>query len=138
MDRGGDGDHPEGVSGFQTIRLLGVPVELAPDGSQVRVLPRMSAASMIHIELGAGRVSRAVAHRTVEEIWYVVSGRGEMWRRRGAHEETIDLVPGVSLTIPVGTHFQFRASREEPICIVAVTMPPWPGDEEADPVKGPW
>jgi len=126
------------MTGFQTIRMQDVAAVPAPDGSAVRVLPRMAAGSMVHIELGAGGVSRAVVHRSVEEIWYVLSGRGKMWRRRGAHEETVDLEPGVSLTIPVGTHFQFRASRETPLSIVAVTMPPWPGDDEADPVKGSW
>ena len=126
------------MSGFQTIRLQGAAAELAPDGSQVRVLPRTSAGSMIHIELGAGRTSSAMVHRTVEEIWYVLSGHGEMWRRLGEREETVPLVPGVSLTIPRGTHFQFRASAEAPVSIVAVTMPPWPGDDEAIPVAGRW
>jgi len=33
---------------------------------------------MAHFHLPAGQVSRAVRHRTVEEIWFVLSGRGEM------------------------------------------------------------
>ena len=110
----------------------------APDGSRVRVLPRLSGGSMVQIELVAGQVSRPVAHRTVEEIWFVRSGRGELWRRQGAREETVALEPGVSLTVPLGTHFQFRADADGPLSILCVTLPPWPGDQEAFGVEGPW
>ena len=48
------------------------------------------------------------------------------------------LHPGVSLTIPVGTRFQFRSFGPEPLAAVAVTMPPWPGEGEAMIVTGPW
>jgi len=47
---------------------------------------------MAHFELAAGRVSRAVAHHTVEEIWYILSGRGRMWRRQGDRQETVPLI----------------------------------------------
>lgn len=93
---------------------------------------------MAHFELAPGRVSRAVTHRTVEEVWYVVSGSGEMWRKQGSTEEFTRMVPGLCLTIPLGTHFQFRASAIEAICAVAITMPPWPGEDEAIFVSGPW
>ena len=61
-----------------------------------------------------------------------------MWRRLGAAESIVDLAPGVCLTIPLGAHFQFRADLDEPLAFVAVTMPPWPGGDEAVPVSGPW
>jgi mannose-6-phosphate isomerase-like protein (cupin superfamily) len=77
-------------------------------------------------------------HRTVEEIWYVVSGNGEMWRKQGAREEVVALSPGVCVTIPLGTQFQFRAARDESVAVVAITMPPWPGEDEAMPATGPW
>lgn len=93
---------------------------------------------MAHFELAADHVSHAVTHRTVDEIWFVVGGTGEMWRRQGDTEETVALVPGTCLTIPVGTHFQFRADAAAPLAVVGVTMPPWPGDDEAVIVRGPW
>ncbi|MEV0638087.1 hypothetical protein AB0I77_24720 [Streptomyces sp. NPDC050619] len=49
---------------------------------------------------------------SVQEIWYVVSGDGDMWRSLDGHEQTVVLEPGVCLTIPLGTSFQFRAGRE--------------------------
>jgi mannose-6-phosphate isomerase-like protein (cupin superfamily) len=93
---------------------------------------------MAHFELGAGKTSSAVVHRTVEEIWFVISGRGEMWRKQGEREETVALEPGVCLTIPAGTQFQFRASSSEAVAAIGITMPPWPGEEEAVSVAGPW
>jgi mannose-6-phosphate isomerase-like protein (cupin superfamily) len=61
-----------------------------------------------------------------------------MWRATDEREETVALQPGVALTIPVGTRFQFRATGREPLTIVGVTMPPWPGADEAVAVDGPW
>ena len=93
---------------------------------------------MSHFHLGAGAVSQAVAHRSVEELWYVIDGRGALWRRHDDHEEIVALEPGLCVSIPRGTHFQFRASAREAVSIVAVTMPPWPGEDEALFVAGPW
>ncbi len=60
-----------------------------------------------------------------------------MWRKCGDREETTQLKVGTCLTIPVGTHFQFRAAGEG-LSAVAVTMQPWPGEDEAVYVKGVW
>ncbi|HEX6722339.1 MAG TPA: hypothetical protein VF107_12280, partial [Burkholderiaceae bacterium] len=88
---------------FATLKLPIDPTVVAPDGSDVRVLLGLQAGGMAHFQLAAGQTARAVAHRTVEESWYVVAGRGEMWRRAGEHEEVTVLEPGVCLTIPLGT-----------------------------------
>jgi mannose-6-phosphate isomerase-like protein (cupin superfamily) len=111
---------------------------LAPDGSEVRVLLSVAGGSMAHFRLPAGEVSRAVRHRSVAEIWYVLSGQGEMWRSLDGEESVTALMPGLCLTIPGGTRFQFRASAEGPLDALAVTMPPWPGDDEAVFVAGKW
>jgi mannose-6-phosphate isomerase-like protein (cupin superfamily) len=121
-------------------RLPAEPDAIAPDGSAVRVLLSLGGGSMAHFELAAGETSAAVRHRTVEELWYFVGGRGEMWRRGADGREAVDAVAaGVSLDIPLGTSFQFRAlGSSEPLRAVAVTMPPWPGEGEAEMVEGHW
>jgi len=123
---------------FAEWPLPAQPTVTAPDGSDVRVLLALAGGSMAHFSLPPGQVSRAVRHRTVDEIWYVLAGRGRMWRRQGERESVIDLGPGLCLTIPLGTAFQFRAAGDAPLAVVAVTMPPWPGDDEAVPATGPW
>ncbi|MBK7530824.1 MAG: cupin domain-containing protein [Piscinibacter sp.] len=120
------------------MHLPALPTVVAPDGSDVRVLLGLPAGGMAHFELAAGRVAKAVTHRSVDELWFVLAGRGQMWRRQGEREEVVALEPGVCLSIPLGTHFQFRASATEAVSAVAITMPPWPGEAEAVPVQGPW
>jgi mannose-6-phosphate isomerase-like protein (cupin superfamily) len=123
---------------FDTKNLPPVEDVIAPDGSEVRVLLALMGGSMAHFQLQAGRVARAVRHKTVEEIWYFLSGQGEIWRRDGTHEETAPVSAGVCVTIPVGTTFQFRASPNGPLAAIAITMPPWPGEDEAEIVAGMW
>jgi len=126
------------LSEFATTRIPALPTEVAPDGSAVRILLGLSGGTMAHFELPAGGTSRAVSHRTVEEVWLVLSGRGELWRKQAAREEIVELEAGVCVSLPRGTHFQFRASTHEALTIVAATIPRWPGDEEAERVPGPW
>jgi mannose-6-phosphate isomerase-like protein (cupin superfamily) len=93
---------------------------------------------MAEFRLSAGKISRTTEHRTVEEIWYVISGAGEMWRAQQGPGEVVQLFPGLSLTIPVGSQFQFRAGERGPLNVIGVTIPRWPGPEEAQFRKGPW
>jgi mannose-6-phosphate isomerase-like protein (cupin superfamily) len=85
-----------------------------------------------------GSTTRAVRHRTVAEIWFFLSGRGEVWRQADGREETTRVEPGMALSIPLGTDFQFRTLGNEALTFVITTVPPWPGADEAVPVVGPW
>jgi mannose-6-phosphate isomerase-like protein (cupin superfamily) len=123
---------------FETKRLSSHPDAVAPDGSHVRVLLALRGGSVAHFELGPGRTSIAVAHQTVDEIWYFVTGRGEMWRQSNDAEEVVPVDAGTCITIPVGTRFQFRTVGADALEAIGVTMPPWPGDGEAYEVEGKW
>ena len=120
------------MTGFETKWLPERPDVLAPDGSAVRILLRLSGGSMAHFELPAGQVSKAVTHRTVEEIWYVLEGEGEVWRQAADGEaQTVRVTPGTALTIPLGCRFQFRCTGDGALRFLCVTTPPWPGEQEA-------
>ena len=123
---------------FDTTRLPVLVTEVAPDGSDVRLLLALPGGVMAHYELAPGKVSAAVANRTVDEIWFFVSGSGEMWRLQSGQEETVPVEAGVCITIPLGTHFQFRSIGYEPLAAIGVVMPPWPGEGEAMVVEGKW
>jgi mannose-6-phosphate isomerase-like protein (cupin superfamily) len=128
---------------FPTCHERDAAVVRAPDSSEVRPLVVADRGSLATFHLAAGQVSAAVAHRSVEEVWYVVAGRGHMWRaaadaKEPDHGEVTVLEPGVALALPVGTRFQFRAEPDSSLHIVGVTMPPWPGDDEAVVVEGRW
>ncbi len=78
------------------------------------------------------------ATRTLPDACDVLDGAGEMWRAAAGRAEVTALSAGMCLTIPVGTAFQFRAAPGAALAAVAITMPPWPGAEEAEFVPGAW
>ena len=123
---------------MDTKGLPARPDVVAPDGSNVRILLGLGRGALAHFELGAGQTAVAVAHRTVEELWYFLSGRGEMWRSFEGRSEVVEVGKDMCVSIPVGTSFQFRAFDGEPLAAVGATMPPWPGEGEAMLVEGPW
>ena len=123
---------------FNTKRISDRRNGVAPDGCDVRILLGLQGGGLAHFELAPGLTSIAVTHRTVEEIWFFLSGRGEMWRKLEGQEEVVPVESGVCITIPLGTWFQFRTTGTEPLRALGVTMPPWPGEGEAYEIPGKW
>jgi mannose-6-phosphate isomerase-like protein (cupin superfamily) len=121
-------------------RRVGADFVLAPDGSQIRPLVEISGrGSLVHCTLPPGQVTAPVQHRTVAEVWYCVGGSGQLWRRSQSADEVVQLEPGMAVSIPLGTGFQFRADADRPLEVVIATMPPWPGNDEAYAIDdAPW
>ena len=99
------------------VELL--PGQRAPD--QGRSGPRLSGDG-----IGTGR--------------QVPKGHGELWRSHPDSGESVaPLWPGVSADIPTGAAFQFRSTGVGPLKLVLLTMPRWPGPDEAVPAgPGHW
>ena len=114
------------------------PDVLAPDGSEVYLGLECQRGGLSVFVLPAGKVSKAIRHKTIEEVWFFIQGEGEIWRRSEEAEVICRVGPGVFLTIPTGTAFQFRALGDRPLRFAIATMPPWPGADEAVPAEGPW
>jgi mannose-6-phosphate isomerase-like protein (cupin superfamily) len=123
---------------MKTRPLPSTPDASSPAGAQIRYLMESATGNMIHSTVPPGQVNRATVHATVNEFWYVLSGKGEIWRRDGEGEQTVVMEPGVSIDIPTGTAFQYRCNGSEPLRFICIAMPPWPGDMEATFVEGPW
>jgi len=120
-------------------KLSAPPDAIAPDGSEIRLAGQVRGGSMVHCTLPPGQVTQAVRHRTVEELWLITEGQGEVWRKAdGGTGAVTPVQAGTWLTIPLGTHFQFRNTGVEPLVIVIATLPPWPGPEEAEVVENRW
>ena len=119
------------------------PDAMAPDGSEIRLLVderhQATQASLCEVTLPTGQVSRPVWHRTVEEVWYILEGRGRVWRSPpGAESRAVAPVsvgPGDALTIPAGWRFQFSADGDGLLRLLCYTTPPWPGPDEARPAE---
>ena len=124
---------------FESNRVAQDYDALAPDGSEIRLLHSLAGASVVHCTLPVGAVSIPVRHRTVEEVWFFLAGAGQVWRKQGERDQVLDVAPGLSLTIPLGTDFQFRNTGEVPLEFIIATTPPWPGEDEAVAVDtGQW
>lgn len=105
----------------------------APDGSEIRLLADLDVASVAHCALHSGRATAAVRHRTVHEIWFVLGGHGALWRKPRQSEGWVTpLRYGVCVDIEAGEAFQFRSTGLEPLTLLILTMPSWPGPDEAD------
>jgi mannose-6-phosphate isomerase-like protein (cupin superfamily) len=111
---------------------------LAPDGSEIRLLPTLTGGGFSHCTLPGAATSQPIKHSTVDEIWYILEGTGQVWRREADEQEIIDVRPNVCLSIASGTSFQFRAEEHGPLRILIGTYPPWPGADEAVNVEGYW
>ncbi len=109
---------------FTSSRLSRKRDIVARDGSDVRILQSLSRGALAHFTLAPGQTSTAIVHRTVEEIWCFLSSRGDIWRKQEGREEVVPVEAGVCLTIPLGTHFQFRSLGDEPLVALAATRPP--------------
>lgn len=115
---------------MNTIPLKKNYEHMSPAGAEVRSVLSNQFGSTAHCTMVAGKISKAVAHKTVSEIWHVISGKGEIWRRQGDEELITALVPGVSVDIPLGTDFQYRSTEGKDLVFLCVTMPAWPGADE--------
>lgn len=112
---------------------------MSPAGAEVRLLMTNTMAGTAHCTLPNGKISKPVAHKTVSEFWYIISGRGQIWRRQGEEELITELVEGITIDIPLGTDFQYRCDAGADLVFICITMPPWPGADEIRFVEnGAW
>src|SRR5262249_1194246 len=89
-------------------------------------------ASLCEVRLAPGAVSRPIAHRSVQEIWYVLAGGGHVWRAApGAAGDVMAVSAGDALVIPTGYRFQFRAGADAELRFLCFTPAAWPGPDEA-------
>jgi mannose-6-phosphate isomerase-like protein (cupin superfamily) len=130
--------HPAGIDVYD---LKSQPDYAAPDQSNIWLLGSEPAGGIAICTLAPGRASVPVRHRTVEELWYVIDGRGEIARRHGDRDAFIDeLESGVCLDVGTGITFQFRALGDHDLTLLLLTMPAWPGADEAiaEPDRAAW
>jgi mannose-6-phosphate isomerase-like protein (cupin superfamily) len=118
--------------------LPATPDAKSPAGADIRFIMDGPTGNMIHSTVPPGQINRATIHATVSEFWHVLDGDGEIWRKDNCEEKITALSPGVSIDIPVGTAFQYRANGDTPLRFICITMPPWPGDFEASHLEGAW
>jgi len=123
---------------MKTIRLPELPDAKSPAGAEIRYLVHGKTGNMIHSTVPPHQVNKATVHATVSEFWFILEGKGEIWRDDGQESGVAPLVPGTAIDIPVGTAFQYRNVSDQELKFICIAMPPWPGDQEATFVPGIW
>lgn len=124
---------------FTTANLATTTSFLSDDGSEIRPMPSIQGVESVHCRLPKGGAIQASEHRTVSQIWYVISGKGELWLKSHAKKETVlPLQPGVAVTVPLGYGFQFHNTGEQDLDIFIVNTTKWSGAGELIPIKNHW
>lgn len=123
---------------MKTTILPGQPDARSPAGADIRFLMDGQGGNMIHSTVPPQQINKATVHATVSEFWYILEGKGEIWRDDGSQRSVTELVPGTAIDIPVGTSFQYRNISDMDLKFICISMPPWPGDSEATFIEGIW
>jgi mannose-6-phosphate isomerase-like protein (cupin superfamily) len=122
---------------FETMRLPETFAEVAQDGSRYDGLLSTTNGSLVDCLLRPHATTRAVRHLAHDEIWYVRSGGGEVWRSDGEAEEVVTVTTGTCLTILALTAFQFR-TESDALGFLIIQAPPWPERPGFEYVPGHW
>ena len=65
---------------MQTTTLPDQPDGKSPAGADIRFLVDGATGNMIHSTVPPRQVNPATVHATVNEFWYILERRGEIWR----------------------------------------------------------
>lgn len=124
---------------FETTDLASITSFLSDDGSEIRSLPTVNGVETVHCRLPQGGIIQASRHKTVAQLWYVLSGNGDLWLQTHDGKESVVLLKsGVSVTVPLGYKFQFRNTGMQNLDILIVNTTKWSGPGELIPVKNHW
>lgn len=123
---------------MKTKMLTEHPEAKSPAGADIRYLMDGETGNMIHSTVPPHQVNKATVHATISEFWFVLEGRGEIWRDDGVESDVTVLIPGIAIDIPVGTAFQYRNVSDVDLKFICISMPRWPGDQEARYIDGVW
>lgn len=112
---------------------------IAPDGTAGYQLANAPTGNMTSYRQFPKQISHAIKHNINNELWYILSGEGEIWIKHQEQEIISKLEAGVSIFIPEHAEFQFRNTSDTiDLQFICVAMPPWAGPHIVEYVKGPW
>jgi mannose-6-phosphate isomerase-like protein (cupin superfamily) len=76
---------------MKTALLPEQPDAKSPAGADIRFLMDGESGNMIHSTVPPQQTNRATVHATVSEFWFVLEGRGEIWRDDGVESCVTEL-----------------------------------------------
>jgi mannose-6-phosphate isomerase-like protein (cupin superfamily) len=110
----------------RTIVLTEQPSYVSPGGAaEIRIMLSRDVGELTHALCPAGKVSTASVLEGLYERYYVLAGRGLLWRRSHDYEGVTALTPGRWCDIPPGTVFQYRAEPDIDLVFLVMVTPRW-------------
>ncbi|GIW92568.1 MAG: hypothetical protein KatS3mg110_0609 [Pirellulaceae bacterium] len=106
--------------------LVDVPAFVTKDGSEIRELLAhrnscLRRQSLAEARLSPGKATTPHYHRTAEEIYYILEGRGTM----RLQDEVRPVGPGDAIAIPPGAVHEIRADPDTPLRFLCCCSPPY-------------
>ena len=108
---------------MQIHSVAGVESFTTKDGSTIRELHHTAAQSLAEAELTGGQATQRHYHAETEEIYFVLSGRGDM----EVDGERREVGVGDAILIPRGAWHEIRAL--EPLRFLCCCVPPYSDDD---------
>ncbi len=109
--------------------LPAAPDAVSPDGSaEIRYLLKTSDGDLTHGICPAGVVAAVHELPELYEAYFILAGRGEIWRRTADREAITALHPGRWVAMPAGTQFQYRAYDNAALVFAFTVIPTWQPD----------
>lgn len=119
--------------------LKNLPTLVAPDGLLVKEVGTVTSSSIAQFILPPNFVGRAIQHQSITETWFMTKGlKAEVWIATLFQGKPQVVEVDTYFTIPPQTHFQVRNPSDEEAVFLAVTTPPYPGDQEVEMISGFW
>jgi mannose-6-phosphate isomerase-like protein (cupin superfamily) len=106
--------------------LSAAPDSVSPDGgAEIRHILASQGGDLTHAVCHAGNTSGTHHLPELDEGYFVLSGRGEIWRATDEREAVTALRPGRWVAMPGGMRFQYRANAGSSLVFLVVVLPSW-------------
>jgi mannose-6-phosphate isomerase-like protein (cupin superfamily) len=113
--------------------------DVSPEGgAEIRHILASPQGDLTHAVCPAGQVAPAHHLPELHEQYYVLAGRGEIWRATAKREAVTALRPGRWVQMSAGTRFQYRANHGTSLVFLVVVLPSWRPELFHTDVEGAW
>jgi mannose-6-phosphate isomerase-like protein (cupin superfamily) len=126
-----------GNDAHRTAFLKADPSYTSPGGaSEIRLLLQRPEGELTHARCPEHRSSQPATVEHTVEMFFVMAGRGFLWRSLDDSEDVVELRPGRSALIPEVARFQYRSETD--LVFMVATLPQWKPENWRVVEGGPW
>jgi mannose-6-phosphate isomerase-like protein (cupin superfamily) len=126
-----------GNDAHKTAFLKTDPSYTSPGGvSEIRILLQRPEGELTHARCPAHHISQPATVEDTVQMFFVIAGRGFLWRSLGDSEDVVELRVGRAVLIPEVARFQYKS--ETNLVFMVATLPQWNPENWRAVVGGLW